>query len=227
MEWHALMSGVSRRLVMDPIPVRVGLLLSGRWAEDEDGRKEERRAAITRTGGLLMNGLFLEGQREPIVARFQCFGDSLDATCLWPHLRIGPDAARVLAGRLLVYEGNHRLACARYLGWKYVLVEPRLWVWGAGPVDEIEASSAKLIADNAAVEMGDRCWRQERPVRQDQRPIRPESGDVPRFLGRCGDDVADWERRWYDRVRARQSESASRKDGDKSDRGWRAISTVP
>lgn len=188
--WSVLMSGVQSRFVMDPVPVRTAHLISGRWPETAEGRALEQRAAMTHFAGVLLKDMSLSGQMTPIVARYQV-GISLDEKDwpLWPELKIEPPVKDTLARRLLVYEGNHRLACARSLNWEYVLVEPRVWLWSTVK-DEIAATTEAYDRLNeVARNLGARRWRYEAASRDDGRPIEPEIRDVPPFHGAVRDQA--------------------------------------
>lgn len=212
MEWNELMRGVSARFVMDPIPIATSLLLYGRWPEDKEGQRNAVSAAMGKCAGELLKDMWCSGQYLPIVARFQFFGVHKGGD-LWPELRLGEQARALLERRLLVYEGNHRLACARFMNWEFVLVEPRLWIWGSAlppeadehRIQRIKSDCWSLLKAHTATGMAGRDWRDERPKRTDGRPIDPESGVGPHLHGRCAEGVKDWLKRWGDCERLAQA----------------------
>ena len=182
-DWARLMMDCTIRAVMDPVPVRVDHLLSGRWAETKSGASRERQAAILHDGGKLISDICRNGQYKPIVARYQ-IGINIPGRQLWPELMAGQceSPEGVLKSRLLVYEGNHRLAIAKTLRWKWVMVEPRVWIWTSED-SSVELSKARYRLDLFARNLGDRQWRTERPSRPDGRPIEPEKMTQPFFGG--------------------------------------------
>lgn len=204
-DWDRLMSGVVARFVMDPVPVRVEHLISGRWGENADGMQQERQAALSRDAGRLYDSMRLHGQNIPVVARYQA-GIDIPEVQLWPGLRIHPPILNTLEKRLLVYEGNHRLAVARMLRWPYVLVEPRLWVWRGMDVEVEKAAARDRLSHNVLSGLGDSLqWRDEKPFRQDGRPIEPESPDRnAKFFGTPELLVCSWMINMYSEKKAQR-----------------------
>jgi hypothetical protein len=186
-DWERLMNGCTLRLVTDPLPVRVDHLISGRWPETQRGKHDESRAAMLHNAGELIKDMSWSGQRVAIVARYQV-GIDIPHPQLWPELMACHENPKEeLATRMLVYEGNHRLAVARFLRWQYVMVEPRIWMW-TDSVMYPAASRNIEILKRMSRNFGDRAWRREDPRRPDKRPIEPEK-KTPVFHGGIIDDL--------------------------------------
>lgn len=202
-DWDRLMSGVVARFVMDPVPVRVEHLISGRWSEDADGMHRERQAALSRDAGRLYDSMRLYGQNIPVVARYQV-GIDIPEVQLWPGLKINPPVLSNLAKRMLVYEGNHRLAVAKTLRWPYVLVEPRLWVWRGKDVEIGKEEARDRLSHNVLSGLGSSLqWREEKPFRGDGRPMEPESPDRnEKFIGTSESSACSWMISMYAKKRA-------------------------
>jgi len=178
--WDEVIEGRVAAYVWPLMPLKVDALVPGRWSQPDP--MWYAIPAVLEKEGLLLD-LHLHGQEHAITARFEVRPDD-KALSLWPNLSLDrePGKGFLKSRSLLIYEGNHRWAAAKMLGWEWVLVEPQAWFYEGVTIDT--TSFTRELNELAPLHVQIPNPSKSRPRRDDLRPIESEVRNRCNFSGR-------------------------------------------